>query len=175
MPGAGKTTLSGPLARELGVPLIRKDAIKESLADLLSAAIPTQRLGAVAIDTMWRLAGIVEGVVLLESFWAAGRDEGFLKAGLMTAGARRAIEVWCDVPVDVARQRFTTRSRHPAHQDRGRLTEWEALATRGRPCSGQPTVIVSTDGTVDVPELAARIRTALDDDASRIARDGACA
>jgi predicted kinase len=39
IPGAGKTTLAGPLARALEVPVVSKDAVKESLADLVSARL----------------------------------------------------------------------------------------------------------------------------------------
>ena len=34
-PGSGKTTVSAPLAAELGLPLLAKDAIKEALMDAL--------------------------------------------------------------------------------------------------------------------------------------------
>lgn len=44
-PGAGKTTLAGPLAAALGLPLIGKDVVKETLYDALpvpvSAGTPT--------------------------------------------------------------------------------------------------------------------------------------
>ena len=36
-PGAGKTSLAGPLAAELGYALITKDTIKETLHDALGA------------------------------------------------------------------------------------------------------------------------------------------
>lgn len=170
VPGSGKTTLATPLSRELGVPLISKDAIKEGLSDLVSVPFPTRRLGALASDVMWRLAALVEGPVIAESFWATGRDESFLEEGLRAAGARRAIEVWCEVPLAVVRDRFATRHRHPAHDDRARLAEQEALAAAARPCSGQPTLRVTTDGAVDVSSLAGRIRSLLQDDKSLLPR-----
>lgn len=168
VPGAGKTTLAVPLALELGVPLIGKDAIKEGLADLVSVPLPTRRLGALASETMWNLAALIDGPVVVESFWAAERDEGFLQAGLRTAGARRAVELWCEVPLGLARERFSTRHRHSAHDDTSRLEEWETMAATARPCSGQPALRVATAGAVDVPALAARIRRLLQDDRSLI-------
>ncbi|MFC4245049.1 AAA family ATPase [Gryllotalpicola reticulitermitis] len=168
VPGAGKTTLATPLARQLGVPLIGKDAIKESLADLVSQPLPTSQLGALASDVMWSLAALVDGVVIVESFWATGRDEKFLRAGLCRAGAGRAVEVWCEVPIGVARERFLTRERHPAHKDAERLAEWEAVAAVARPCSGQPTLPVRTDAIVNVALLVERIRALLDDESARL-------
>ena len=48
-PGAGKTSLAGPLAAELGYTLITKDTIKETLHDALGAPDPdlawSRRLG----------------------------------------------------------------------------------------------------------------------------------
>lgn len=168
VPGAGKTTLAQPLAAELGAVVVAKDAIKEALADLVPAALPTRRLGALASEVMWQLAGMLDGLVLVESFWAKGRDEAFLRAGLGTSGARRAVEVWCDLPIDVARQRFTRRPRHAVHADDARLAEWEAMVPHAGPCSGQPGATVSTASAVDVVGLAVRIRELLEDDSSRI-------
>lgn len=37
-PGSGKSTLAGPLAERLGVPLLAKDAVKETLLDTLGYA-----------------------------------------------------------------------------------------------------------------------------------------
>ncbi|MFD2079155.1 hypothetical protein SAMN05421678_102422 [Actinopolymorpha cephalotaxi] len=42
LPGAGKSTLAYPLARELGVPLFGKDLIKETWADVLGSHPPDE-------------------------------------------------------------------------------------------------------------------------------------
>jgi len=59
-PGAGKTSLAGPLAAELGYALITKDTIKETLHDALGAPDAdlawSRRLGGAAMELLWRLA-----------------------------------------------------------------------------------------------------------------------
>ena len=46
-PGSGKSTLAGPLAEALSLPLLAKDAVKETLLDQLGFAdrcrVPTHR------------------------------------------------------------------------------------------------------------------------------------
>ncbi|ROQ38776.1 putative kinase [Frondihabitans sp. PhB188] len=166
VPGAGKTTLSAELGRVLAVPVVSKDAVKEALADAVDAVLPTSPLGAVASDAMWSIAALIDGAVVIESFWFTGRDDAFLAAGLRTAGAIRGVEVWCEAPVDVMRMRFRTRARHAAHDDAARTAEWEVFAQAAAPLSGFPVVRVATDGPVDVAALAAAI------DSVRGRRDG---
>jgi hypothetical protein len=59
-PGAGKSSLAGPLAAELGFALITKDTLKETLHDALGAPEPelpwSRLLGGAAMELLWRLA-----------------------------------------------------------------------------------------------------------------------
>jgi predicted kinase len=154
-PGAGKSTMAGELARHLGVPLISKDLLKEAMADQVISRLPTTGLGAIASEAMWRLAALVDGGVVVDSFWYVGRDERHLRAGLVTAGVGDAVELWCTADIAVMRERFRTRARHPAHHDVDRSDEWERMVHNARPVSGFPVIGVATDVPVDVPALAA--------------------
>lgn len=158
VPGSGKTTLCSSLQRELGVPLISKDAVKEALADLVVAQLPTSDLGAVASEVLWKLAGLISGPVIVESFWLAGRDDAFFADGLRAGGVQDGVEVWCHAPVGVMRKRFQERPRHFAHQDSGRLSEWEVFARDARPISTFPLLRVQTGTPVDIEKLAETIR-----------------
>lgn len=111
VPGAGKSTLATGLARELGLPLLRKDAIKESVADALGPAALggdpslSRTLGVGASIGLWRLLSESPVGAVVESWWwphdqAAVRD-GRVRAGVDPA---RVLEVYCDVPVEVAAQ-----------------------------------------------------------------------
>jgi predicted kinase len=156
-PGAGKSTMAGELARELGVPLISKDLLKEAMADQVITQLPTTGLGAIASEAMWRLAALVGGGVVVDSFWYVGRDEGHLATGLATAGVQDAVELWCTADIAVMRQRFHTRARHPAHHDDDRAEEWERLVRSAVPVSGFPVIGVATDSSVDVAALAVAV------------------
>lgn len=160
-PGAGKTTLAGPLAKALGARLVAKDAIKEALSDAVGGGLATSPLGGIALDALWAIAALVEGPLVLESTWATDRDEAFFVRGWASLGAPPGVEVWCRAPVDVMLRRFTTRDRHPAHEDAGRVEEWRGLVSRAAPITGLPVVEVDTARPVDVPALAAAVRAAL--------------
>lgn len=160
-PGSGKTTLARRLSVVLGVPLVVKDDIKESLADAVSIRLPTSRLGAIASDTMWSLAREIDGVVMVESFWYSGRDVDYFQQGLATAGITSGIELWCEASPATTRARFIGRPRHHAHEDGRRLDEWETFRRLAQPISGFPVLRVDTEGPVDVEQVAARARTLL--------------
>ncbi|MFB7250575.1 AAA family ATPase [Microbacterium sp. NPDC056234] len=157
MAGAGKTTLAGPLARELGVPFVSKDAIKEALGDAVDAVLPTREVGALAADALWRVVGMLDGTVLVESVWLAGRDERWFRRGWESAGSPVGVELWCQAPRDVMRERYLTRPRHRVHDDHGRLDEWNAAALVAGPMTGFPVIEVDTEANVDVRVVAALI------------------
>ncbi len=153
LPGAGKTTLAEALAAEMSVPVVAKDALKEMLADAYPA-VPVASFGPLAMETAWRLVGEMPGTVILESWWFRPRDLGFVKAGLERCCAAMVVEIWCDVPVSLARRRYEARVRHAVHRDSGSWAEWAAQAG---PLDVGLTLRVPTDRPVDVPALAAGV------------------
>ena len=57
-PAAGKTTLAGPIARGLGLPLLAKDTIKEAVVDALGfdSVDRSRELGRAAFVVLYGLA-----------------------------------------------------------------------------------------------------------------------
>ncbi|GAA4345159.1 GNAT family N-acetyltransferase [Angustibacter luteus] len=135
LPGSGKTTLAGALAEELALPLLSKDLVKEAVGDRLPPGDAARLggssslLGAGSIEAVWALlAGCPSGAVV-ENWWAREYVDLAL-TGLHSAGVNpeSAVEVWCDVPAAVARQRYETRTRSVVHGPSLDLPWWDGPA-----------------------------------------------
>jgi predicted kinase len=161
LPGSGKSTLAPRLANALGAPLLVKERIKEALADAVVTEMPS--LGAIAMDTVWLLAADTGGTVVIDSWWFRPRDLDHARAGLATSGAGGVVEIWCDVPPEVARRRVVARSRRPEiyHDARRMDTDWPAWAAAAEPLAIGTVIRVDTQRPVDVAGLTAQVRAAL--------------
>ncbi|MCJ1714525.1 AAA family ATPase [Curtobacterium sp. VKM Ac-2922] len=164
MPASGKSTIGAALAEVLGCPFLSKDRIKEPLADIAGPMIPSRELGAIAMGTMWQMAGAVENGVVLDAVWLPVRDRAFLEAGLATAGSPRVVEVWCDVDRPTAEERLADRYdpgsplRHQVHGDLADIRAfWDEHGQAAGPMQVGPVVRVDTTAPYDVGELVQEI------------------
>jgi predicted kinase len=159
LPGSGKTTLAGPLAEALGFAMLSKDVIKEQLHDALGDVDPdpsesSRRLGATAMELLWRLAEDQVDVVLEANF----RPDAHQKEKVAGLGGR-PVEVHCTCPPELALERFANRpDRHPVHAAR---TFSEDQVPEYGPVALGPVIEVDTTHQVDVHVLAARVRAEL--------------
>lgn len=158
LPGAGKSTLGRPLAAELCGAFLSKDAVKEALAECVGDDAVIPALGGIAMDAVWALARAASGTVVVDSWWFRPRDLGFARSGIETAGADRVVEVWCDVPVEVARARYASRRRGALYCDEQRLADdWDMWAAGAVPLGLAPIVWVDTTQPVRFADLAAQL------------------
>jgi predicted kinase len=156
LPASGKSTMGAELADSLGWVFLSKDVLKESFGNLVWPLVDSARIGGLALDALYSLAGAIEGGVVLDSIWLSTRDRPFLDAGLAIMGEPLVVEVWCDIPESVARARFERRmpGRHEMHGG-WRPGFWDDAG----PITENP-IRVDTSGAVDIEQLAEFVRTA---------------
>ena len=144
LPGAGKTMLSSLLGQALGVPVLSKDFIKEALADASSNRLASRRLGQIASDAMWQLSAAMPGRVIVESWWYRPRDVDYVLDGIALSETPNVVEVWCDVPADLAWKRYLERQRHQVHPAAISETDWASWSTGAVPLGVGRVVRVDT-------------------------------
>jgi predicted kinase len=139
-PGAGKTALGRRLARDLGLPFVNKDGIKERLFETLGWEDRPwlRQLGRASSDLLlyFAEAALSAGcsLVVESAFWKEHATEAFL--ALQETCPHYPVQVHCTASAGVLVRRFlerdTSGERHPGHANRtsGRELEEALLADR---------------------------------------------
>lgn len=164
LPGSGKSTLAKELATQMSLPLFSKDAIKETLADALSPIRTkeetslewSQQLGLAAAQCLWRLLADARGNAVIDSPWLA-HLRPIVARELERAGVSTHHEIWCDVPIEIARKRFEDRAsaRHWIHSESSGSTDadWAMWSSVAEPLGLGTVHRVDTTRPVDVYRL----------------------
>ena len=163
-PASGKTTVAEALARELEVPLVAKDAIKETLFEVFGTGDRawSQSLGRATFELLFaRVAAELRAgrPVIAEANFEARSVERF--AELPPA---RVVQIHLTAPAQVLLERFAARERHPGHLDGAIVDEVRAAIESGRhptlPLGGE-LLELDASGPVDVTSVCRRIQTRL--------------
>jgi adenylate kinase family enzyme len=169
LPGAGKTTLARGLSRFMSLPLISKDVMKEAYSDVFGIAPKeghartewSNAHGAAASETMWALAADAPGGAILESWWPRDRMD-YVEAGLRRAGIAHPVTVLCEVPAELARERYVRRvregDRHPIHLDSADPADYDRDWSGAEPLHVGPVLRVDTSADVDLKSIAQWIK-----------------
>jgi predicted kinase len=124
-PCTGKTTLARRLAADLGLPLTCKDAIKETLFEVLGVSDRawSKRLGGASMEVLYTFVeaqlAAGQGCVAEGNFDVTYSTPVFRR--LMRAYPHTNVQINCFADPEVLQERFRRRSlsseRHPGHQD----------------------------------------------------------
>lgn len=163
-PASGKTTLAGPLASELGWPLLSKDVIKETLFDELGLPRTRRRskqIGSASFEVLYALLERMP-MAVIETYWHPE-----VSGPKLRSMNRPLLEVFCRCDRDTRLARLGTRDRHPGHLEH-RLDLLPGWAKRRLPLGhaeplhlGGPLLDVDTEHPIDAGEVAAWVRANL--------------
>lgn len=164
MPSSGKTTVAEALARELELPLVAKDELKECLYETVGAAdvAGSDRLGRTAYALIFALARTMleSGVSLIvEANFFRGQEPAF-----RDLPPHRPLQVHCDASLDVLLERYAHRRRHAGHHDAEKIEalpgRYESGAHSALDLAGEVVELDTTRG-VDVDALVEVVRARL--------------
>ena len=161
---SGKSSVAETVARELGLPLIAKDVIKEALFDALGTGDRdwSDRLSTASYAVMFALAAQHPTAVLEANFKEERHAEAIRRL------SDRPIEIFVTAPPEVIVERFQERGpeRHAGHLDQepGSLEMIREEAERGPLDLGGPLLVVDTTNDVDVENIVHWIGEAMRSD-----------
>ncbi|RZU65242.1 putative kinase [Microterricola gilva] len=154
LPGSGKSTLGRQLSAALAVPVISKDVLKETYADVALGTVSSTRLGQIASQTMWELAAAIPDAAIVESWWYSQRDRDFVLAGIARSGSPDVVEIWCDVSPELAWERYDARIRHAIHPVGAQArVPWEQWCADAAPLEVGHCIRFDTSGPIDLAAL----------------------
>jgi predicted kinase len=172
-PGTGKSTVAAAIARDLHLPRLSIDDVKEALGDALGSGNEdwSDRIGDAAAEVVFRLAA-KSPTAVVEGWWRRERRDR------ARGEFNGCIEVLCRCDPGLARQRMTARlrdGRHPIHRDvinPGLVDSADSVVAAVEPLGlGGPLIELDTTDSYDLAALLSRVSTGLhhlrDEDAPR--------
>ncbi len=169
LPATGKTTLGQRLARDLGLPFVYKDGIKEILFDTLGwkdrawSKQLSQASNAVLLYVAEALLAAGQAVVVESNFVPEYVTVTFQR--LIADYGARPVQIWCTAAPEILQQRFAARQRHPGHGDQKNMEEFMQILAAPPPqplALGGPVLTIDTGRfeAIDYAALQRALQTA---------------
>ena len=166
-PATGKTTLARALGISLGLPVITKDDIKESLAAPFATGDRewSKQLGVAAYSALYAVADRIlaagQGLLLESNFWHPDSEAALRELARLAP----TVVIVCRTDEALRRKRFEDRAlrgRHRVHVDSAILAEWTADDAKFLIDIAVPRLIVDTSDsyTPEFESIAAFARSA---------------
>ncbi|PKL37025.1 hypothetical protein CVV38_04020 [Candidatus Peregrinibacteria bacterium HGW-Peregrinibacteria-1] len=140
LPCSGKTTLSRKIAKELCIPLISRDHIKESLFDSLGVGDRewSKKLGLASYKVLYQLLDsflkVGQSVIVESNFNPEFDKDKFLN--LQEKYKFSTLQIMCNTDGKILFERFKKRSesdeRHPGHVDDQNYDEFKNVLSKGK-------------------------------------------
>jgi gluconate kinase len=167
LPGSGKSTVGRAIAQALGLPLLDKDEILESLFESLGVGGSDHRarLSRAADAILQRVAEQSAGAVIV-SWWRRPESEATsgTSSTWLSSLSGEVAELYCRCAPQVAIKRFFSRLRHAGHLDHERsaaeeLPRFEQYESEG-PLGIGRLVEVTTEQPVELDTLLVQLTEA---------------
>jgi predicted kinase len=164
VPGSGKSTLGRAVARELGLPLISVDVIKEALFRTLGVddRAWSLQVRAAALGVVFSLLPDCAAGAVIDVWIDPARDQQTFREAFASAVGEGDVirEILCEVPGDVAASRYAGRDRDPGHlpADDATLSRIRAAAALISPLGIAPALRVDTSREVGFDEITGWLR-----------------
>jgi predicted kinase len=158
VPAAGKSGLATALAERLGCALVSLDEIKEELAGEAEDT-PRDWLRYDAEAELLRRVEAFGGEAVVD-IWIAPRRDTERIVELLQPWWHRLVEVRCQVPADVAIERYVARERPWPHlpPDEDTLARIRDAAERPEALGAPRTVVVDTTRPVEIGDVVTAVR-----------------
>ncbi|WP_423732372.1 AAA family ATPase [Hafnia paralvei] len=158
VPASGKSTVARLLSEHFALPILTIDGIKEPfMAQFEEIDRPfNRRLGCAAYEVIWSIIGdSPTQCAFIVDAWFGFQPKEALERYLKQAGVTRVLEVWNQIPGNLAAARYAQRLdvRRNGHPGEEYLPELTKLADNAQPMSLGPVYIVEQANPVDSAAL----------------------
>lgn len=158
IPASGKSSVARRLSEHFSLPYLTIDGIKEPFMARLDNIDRqfNRTLGLAAYEVIW---SIVEQAphqcTYVIDAWFGFQPKAVLRQHLRNAGVTQVLEVWNQIPGDLAAERYASRlnNRTKGHPGAEYLPELRTLAGRATPMAIGPVLTIDQSKTIDFNEV----------------------